>query len=186
MPILCASGQRGVSVMVGRGSVWRRVSGVVLLAPVVLAGAGCTDAPGTGATESRSMSPVPSSTSSAADRRTESPSGPQDTASPDPANAGRLVTSIEDLVGVWQAVQLGGSDVASVRDPAGNPLTVRFSNGGRAGFAWTANDGCNTFSGNVSIRSHGQFQADDGVVTLVGCLPADRILYPRNGTCQAG
>jgi hypothetical protein len=168
--------ERGwASVMGMGGSVWwRRAPGVVLL---VLMVAGCTDgsAPGSDGASSSTLAVSGSATES------EGSVGPGSSIAPTSspvAEDGQPVTSAGDLLGPWQTVQLDGEDVAAIRDRSGDPLFIRFFKT-QGLLWWRANDGCNEHSGRVSITSDGQFRAEVGLVTAVGCFP-EVTLHPRN------
>lgn len=90
---------------------------------------------------------------------------------------GRVVTSPDELYGVWQTVRLDGQDVHALRDSSGRPLTVSF--GASTGKPmWFASDGCNTYGGDLAITVSGAFAADQGVAGLVRCVRTP--VSPRN------
>lgn len=162
--------------MLGRGGVGLRRSAAALVIPIVLVTAGCTNQPepdGDGRSIGVSSTARLAATPSRATADGSIAEGPI---------KGRIanpVASVEDLVGVWRTWELDGRDVAEVRDPEGAPLTVAFYRTDE-GFGWTATDGCNSYSGPISITSDGRFRAGDETVTARACLPADRRRYPRN------
>lgn len=165
-------------------SVWWRVSGAVLLVPLVLAGAGCSGGPGPGVTATGSMSPVPSGSSGQPGQPTGvASSGTGDALPPGAGDVGGLVTSAEDLLGVWQVVELDGVDMSGARDHWRYPLMVRFLRNADGELRWSATDGCSTHGGRFAVTADGTFRAEPGTVQLNGCVPppgGEVALWPRN------
>lgn len=94
-------------------------------------------------------------------------------------NDGVQVTKADQLHGYWWATELKGQDVHNARTRSGDPVVLWFgSDPAGSVTAWSADDGCNSHSGAISVTG-GRLVVEGGSSTLVGCLP-NGAAYPAN------